>query len=76
VRLLLTDIETKPASPNRILLDPSDDGWRGTIYTPNVEITVEAQTFRETVVAAIATEKALTASHTPSADGPKRGNTP
>jgi hypothetical protein len=75
VRSLLTDIEAKPASPNRILLDPSDEGWRGTIYTPNEEITVEAPTFREAVVAAIATEKALTASHTPSVDGPKRGDT-
>ena len=38
----LTDIEVKPASPNRILPNPSDDGWRGAIYTPNKEITVEA----------------------------------
>jgi hypothetical protein len=45
VRSLLTDIEAKPASPNRILLSPSDDGWRGTIHTPNEEITVEAPTF-------------------------------
>jgi hypothetical protein len=43
-----------------VLLNPSDDGWRGTIYTPNGELTVEAPTFREVVVAAIATEKALT----------------
>jgi hypothetical protein len=59
---LLTDIEAKPASPNRILLNPSDDGWRGTIYTPNEQITVEAPTFREAVVAAISTERALTRS--------------
>lgn len=74
--MLLAEIEAKPASPNRILLNPSDDGWRGTIYTPNEEITVEAPTFRDAVVAAIATEKSLTASHTPSMDGPKRGNRP
>jgi hypothetical protein len=59
---LLTDIETKPPSPNRILLNPSDDGWRGTIYTPNEQITVEAPTFREAVVAAIDTERVLTRS--------------
>jgi hypothetical protein len=76
VRPLLTDTEANPASPNRILLNPSDDGWRGTIYTPNEEITVEAPTFREAVVAAIATEKTLTASHTPPVDGAKRGSTP
>jgi hypothetical protein len=62
VRSLLTDIEAKPASPNRILLSPSDDGWRGTIHTPNEEITVEAPTFREAVVAAIGAERVLTRS--------------
>jgi hypothetical protein len=74
--LLRTDIEALPASPNRILLSLSDDGWRGTIYTPNEEITVEAPTFREAVVAAIATEKALITSHTAFMDGPKKGNAP
>jgi hypothetical protein len=56
-----TDIEAKPASANRILMNPSD-GWRGTVCTPNEEITVEAPSFREAVAAAIVTEKALTAS--------------
>jgi len=57
-----TDIEAKPTSADRILMNPSDDGWRGTVCTPNEEITVEAPSFREAVAAAIATEKALTAS--------------
>jgi hypothetical protein len=76
VRSLLTEIEANPTSRGRILLNPSDDGWRGTIYTPNEEITVEAPTFREAAVAAISTEKALTASHKPSVDDPKRRNGP
>jgi hypothetical protein len=76
VRSLLTDIEAKSAFPSRILVNPSDDGWRGTIYPPNEEITVEAPTFREAVVAAIATEKALTAAYIPSVNDPKRRNTP
>jgi len=47
-----------PGRP-RILLDPTEDGWRATIQLPNEEITLEAPTFREAAVAAVEAERAF-----------------